>query len=120
PKMPGTVRTALRIEPARSQLGTAQQQLTNTELTQTKAQDIVQQMEGKVSGVQITGTGTPGGSSMITIRGSNSITGDNMPLFVIDGTPISKTDRGADPYGGWDFGSAVNDLNPDDIETMSV
>ena len=116
----GIVVTALGQQREKSQLGTAQQQVTNEEITNVKAQSIVQQLEGKVSGVQITGTGTPGGSNMITIRGSNSITGDNTPLFVVDGTPISKTDRGADPYGGWDFGSAVNDLNPDDIETMSV
>ena len=116
----GIVVTALGVQREKSQLGTAQQQVTAEEITNVKAQSVVQQLEGKVAGVQITGSGTPGGSNMITIRGSNSITGDNTPLFIVDGTPISKIDRGADPYGGFDFGSAVNDLNPDDIETMTV
>ena len=119
-ELSGIVVTALGVQREKSQLGTAQQQVTSDEITNVKAQSVVQQLEGKVAGVQITGSGTPGGSNMITIRGSNSITGDNTPLFIVDGTPISKADRGADPYGGWDFGSAVNDLNPDDIETMSV
>ncbi len=116
----GVVVTALGVQREKSQLGTAQQQISSEDLTQTKAQSVVQQIEGKVSGVTITGTGSPGGSDMIVIRGANSITGDNTPLFVVDGIPVLKTDRGADPYGGWDFGSAISDLNADDIETMSV
>jgi TonB-linked SusC/RagA family outer membrane protein len=116
----GVVVTALGVQREKSQLGTAVQQLSTQDLTQTKSQSVVQQLEGKVSGVQITGTGTPGGSNMITIRGSNSITGDNTPLFIVDGTPVLKNDRGANPYGGWDFGSAISDINPDDIETMTV
>ena len=116
----GVVVTALGQSREKSQVGTAVQQINSQELTQTKAQDIVSQMEGKVSGVSITGTGAPGGSSMITIRGSNSITGDNTPLFIVDGVPVAKTDHGATPYGGWDEGSVLNDLNADDIETMTV
>lgn len=119
-QLTGVVVTALGIAREKSQLGTAVQQVSNQELTQTKSQSVVQGLEGKVSGVSITGTGTPGGSNMIMIRGANSITGDNTPLFVVDGTPVLKNDRGADPYGGWDFGSAISDLNPDDIETMTV
>jgi hypothetical protein len=111
----GVVVTALGQSREKSQVGTAVQQINSQELTQTKAQDIVSQMEGKVSGVAITGTGAPGGSSMITIRGSNSITGDNTPLFIVDGVPVAKTDHGATPYGGWDEGSVLNDLNADDI-----
>jgi TonB-linked SusC/RagA family outer membrane protein len=112
--------TALGQSREKSRVGTAVQQISTQELTQTKAPDIIQQIEGKVSGVQITGTGAPGGSSMITIRGSNSITGDNTPLFIVDGVPVAKTDHGANPYGGWDEGSALNDLNADDIETMTI
>ena len=84
--------TALGQSREKSQVGTSVQQINTQELTQTKAPDIVSQIAGKVSGVQITGTGAPGGSSMITIRGSNSITGDNTPLFIVDGVPIAKSD----------------------------
>ncbi|HKW08922.1 MAG TPA: TonB-dependent receptor plug domain-containing protein, partial [Gemmatimonadaceae bacterium] len=116
----GVVVTALGQSREKSQVGTSVQQISSQELTQTKGQSIVDQMSGKVSGVAITGSGSPGGSSMITIRGSNSITGDNTPLFIVDGIPVAKTDHGATPYGGWDEGSVLNDLNADDIETMTV
>ena len=119
-QLTGIVVTALGRTQERSQLGTSVQQLSTEDITQTKAQSVVQQLEGKVSGVAITSSGSPGGSSMITIRGSNSITGDNTPLFIVDGIAISKNDRGANPYGGWDFGSVLSDLNPDDIESLTV
>jgi TonB-linked SusC/RagA family outer membrane protein len=124
----GVVVTALGQSREKSQVGTAVQQVSSQQLTDTKAPDIMQQISGKVSGVQITGTGAPGGSSMITIRGSNSITGDNTPLFIVDGVPIVKANcgsggagcHGANPYGGWDEGTPLNDLNSSDIETMTV
>jgi TonB-linked SusC/RagA family outer membrane protein len=119
-ELTGVVVTALGIEKEKSQLGTAIQQVSSEDLTQSKANNIVDQLAGKVSGVAITGTGNPGGSSYITIRGANSILGDNSPLFVVDGVPISHRDRGATANGGWDFGSAINDINADDIESMTV
>jgi len=125
-ELTGVVVTALGIEKEKSQLGTAVQQISNADLTQTKAQGVVEQIEGKVSGVQITGSGTPGGSSYITIRGANSILGDNSPLYIVDGVPVSHrdnvgpTNRGANAMGGFDFGSAISDINPDDIETLTV
>jgi TonB-linked SusC/RagA family outer membrane protein len=112
--------TALGVQREKSQLGTAVQQVSSNDLTQTKAQGVVEQLEGKVAGVQITGSGSPGGSSYIVIRGANSITGDNTPLFIVDGVPVSHADHGASANGGWDFGSAINDLNQDDIESMTV
>src|SRR5215467_1323791 len=119
-ELTGVVVTALGIEKEKSQLGTAVQQVSNADLSASKAQNVVDQIEGKVSGVQITGSGTPGGSSFITIRGANSITGDNEPLYVVDGIPVAHRDRGADAMGGFDFGSTINDINADDIETLTV
>jgi TonB-linked SusC/RagA family outer membrane protein len=119
-ELQGVVVTALGLTREKSQLGTAQQQLSSNELNQTKALSVVEQLEGKVSGVTISGSGTQGGSSRIVIRGASSITGSNQPLFVVDGTPISNRGRGGDPNGGYDFGSAISDINPDDIATMSV
>ncbi|HYU53083.1 MAG TPA: SusC/RagA family TonB-linked outer membrane protein [Gemmatimonadaceae bacterium] len=124
-ELTGVVVTALGLTRERSQLGTAQQQLSNTEINQTKALNLAEQIEGKVSGVTITGSGTQGGSTRIVIRGANSITGNNQPLFIVDGTPISNNENprsrhSGDPNGGYDFGSGISDLNPDDIATMSV
>jgi TonB-linked SusC/RagA family outer membrane protein len=119
-ELQGVVVTALGLTREKSQLGTAQQQLSSAELNSTKAINVVEQLEGKVSGVAITGSGTQGGSTHLVIRGANSITGSNEPLFVVDGTPISNRSRPGDEDGGYDFGSAISDVNPDDIATMSV
>jgi TonB-dependent SusC/RagA subfamily outer membrane receptor len=126
-QLTGVVVTALGVQREKSTLGTAQTQLSSEELNRTYDRNIVNQLSGKVSGVQVTGSGTQGGSSQIRIRGMTSLTGNNSPLFVVDGTPISSESRGGDPSGsgalagrGADFGSAIQDLNPDDIATISV
>jgi TonB-linked SusC/RagA family outer membrane protein len=116
--------TALGVERARSTLGTAQQQLSAGEINETRAQNVMQQIQGKVSGVQITSPGTQGGSTNIIIRGQNSITGNNQPLFIVDGVAVSNANRGGAPFVGsntnFDYGNALSDLNPDDIESLSV
>ena len=116
----GVVVAALGVQKQKSQLGTSVQQVSSDELNATHDNNVVNQLSGKVSGVQITSAGTQGGSTKITIRGANSITGNNDPLFIVDGTPVSNADRGGSPNGGMDFGSAINDLNPDDIATVTV
>jgi TonB-dependent SusC/RagA subfamily outer membrane receptor len=123
----GVVVTALGVEKPKSQLGTAVQQVSSEELNATRDQNVVSQLSGKVSGVAITGSGTQGGSTKITIRGTNSITGDNDPLFIVDGTAVSNRSRGGSPNGSSalgganvDFGSAINDINSDDIATVTV
>ncbi|HEU4630033.1 MAG TPA: SusC/RagA family TonB-linked outer membrane protein, partial [Gemmatimonadaceae bacterium] len=112
--------TALGLDRTGSELGTSVTRLSTEELNRTESQSVVNQIQGKVAGVQITGSGTQGGSQHIVIRGASSLTGTNTPLFVVDGIPISNTGRGGDPDGGLDLGSAINDLNPDDIETMTI
>ena len=116
--------TALGFERERAKLGTAQQQLTAGETNDTRAQNLMQQIQGKVSGVNITSPGTQGGSVNIVIRGQNSITGNNQPLFVVDGVAISNANRGGAPFGGanstFDYGNALSDINPDDIEALTI
>ena len=121
-QLEGVVVTALGVTREKSQLGTAQQQITAEDLTQTKAMSVVQQVQGKISGVQITGSGTQGGSTNILIRGANSLSpsGSNQPLFVVDGIPVSNLNRGGGLSNGYDFGNAISDLNADDIETFTV
>jgi len=81
-------------------------------------------LSGNVAGLQITSPSTMGGSSRVVLRGIGSITGENKPLIVVDGIPLdngnynsSNTQRGA---GGRDYGDASADINPDDIESVSV
>ena len=123
-ELQGVVVTALGLTREKSRLGTAQQQISAADLNETRAQNVVQQLEGKVSGVQISSPGTQGGSTNIIIRGQNSITGNNQPLFIVDGVAVSNADRGGAPFVGsntnFDYGNAMNDINPDDIETVSV
>ena len=119
-QLQSVVVTALGIEKEKSQLGTAQQQINSSDLNQTKAMNLVQQVQGKVSGVTITGAGTPGGSTNINIRGQNTFASNNQPLFVVDGVPVSNSNRGGGLGNGYDFGNAISDLNPEDIESFTV
>ncbi|MCC7194892.1 MAG: SusC/RagA family TonB-linked outer membrane protein [Gemmatimonadaceae bacterium] len=126
-QLTGVVITALGVEKEKSQLGTAQTQLSTSELTTSQDPSLVNLLSGKVSGVMIAGAGTQEGSANIRIRGSNSITGNNEPLWIVDGVPILNINRGSGPNGtgatsggGADFGSVISDLNPEDIATMTV
>ncbi|UZR96991.1 SusC/RagA family TonB-linked outer membrane protein [Chondrinema litorale] len=117
--------TALGIEREERSLGYATQGIDAEPLSQTRETNIVNSLAGKVAGVQVTGSaGNFGGSSRIVIRGVNSITGNNNPLFVVDGTPIDNSNFNStgtqNGGGGTDFGNAAQDINPDDIASMQV
>ncbi|HEX6599946.1 MAG TPA: SusC/RagA family TonB-linked outer membrane protein [Gemmatimonadaceae bacterium] len=124
-QLEGVVVTALGQTREKSQLGTAVQQVSSEQLNTTHDPNIMNQLAGKVSGVTITGAGTQGGSVNVRIRGFTSISGNNNPLYVVDGVPISNTGRGGSPSGGGlydnrDFGSAISDINPEDVANISV
>ncbi|MFM7156457.1 MAG: TonB-dependent receptor plug domain-containing protein, partial [Bacteroidota bacterium] len=91
-------------------------------LSQSKEANIVGGLAGKIAGVQVTNsTGAAGGSSYIRIRGASSITGDNQPLFVIDGIPIDNSQLNTeDALGGVAYSNRAVDINPDDIESVNV
>ena len=77
-------------------------------------------MQGQASGVQVTqNSGTPGGATSVRIRGVNSISGSNQPLYVIDGIPVVTGDYGQVGYEGQGI-NAISDLNPNDIESISI
>ncbi len=117
--------TALGITREKKSLGYTVQDVKSEELNQTRTGNVVTSLSGKVAGVSITSaTGNMGGSTRITIRGVRSISGNNEPLFVVDGVPLDNssfntldTQRGA---GGYDYGSTSGDINPDDVESVSV
>jgi TonB-linked SusC/RagA family outer membrane protein len=119
----GVVVTALGITREKKSLGYSAQAVSGAELARTTEPNVVNTLSGKVAGIQVTNAGPQGGSSRVVIRGITSITGNNQPLFVVDGVPIdnSAPDQGTNRgYGGIDYGNTAQDINPSDIESVSV
>jgi TonB-linked SusC/RagA family outer membrane protein len=113
--------TALGISREKKALGYSVQDVTGEEITKAKETNIINSLQGRVSGAQITATsGAVGASSRIVIRGVSSLSGNNQPLFVVDGIPISNADFGDTGTDGTNKGSGAADINPDDIETITV
>ena len=109
--------TALGISREKKSLGYGAQSVQSDALTKAASPNVMNSLSGKVAGVQINQTGGQvGASSRIVIRGNSSF-GDNQPLIVVDGIPISNSNHTA---GDVDFGSGLNDINPQDIENISV
>src|SRR5690606_27701944 len=80
-------------------------------------------LTGRIAGVNASGSATgPGGSSRGIIRGNTSLGGDNQPLYVINGVPMSNANLGeaTGSYGGFERGNGLNSINPDDIASISV
>lgn len=119
-QLEGMVVTALGISREKRSLGVAQQSVTAEELTAARENNIVNSLVGKVAGVNITNAGPTGGSSRIVIRGANSIAGNNQPLFVVDGIPIDNSSSARATGGGYDYGNTAQDINPDNIESISI
>jgi TonB-linked SusC/RagA family outer membrane protein len=124
--------TALGISRQKKSLGYAVQDMKGEELAKAKETNIVNSLSGKISGVQITNTsGAVGSSSRIIIRGASSLGGNNQPLFIVDGIPLSNNDFAADDglggkgrtiakSNGTNRGNGAADINPDDVESISV
>ncbi len=112
--------TALGISREQKSLGYAVQQIERDQLTLTRETNLVSSLAGKIAGVQVTTASgaSIGGSANIRIRGSNGLTGGS-PLFVVDGTPISNSNFSASNLGT-DFGNLAQDINPDDIDKVTV
>lgn len=125
--------TALGIRRSRNSLPYAAQQLSGEDVSQTRGSNFINALSGKVSGVEIRQGNGMGSSTNIVIRGTKSLLNSNQALFVIDGVPIDNanttnaataTGRVNDvnnrPVGGYDYGNAAADVNPDDIESLTV
>jgi TonB-linked SusC/RagA family outer membrane protein len=120
--------TALGITREKREISTSVQEVSGAELARQGEPNLVTALTGKVSGVTITNSNTPGGSSRIVIRGANSLTSNNQPLFVLDGVPVSNsapgysagTCSGCTGYNAIDYGNIIQDLNPADIESITV
>jgi TonB-dependent SusC/RagA subfamily outer membrane receptor len=114
--------TAIGVEREQKALGYAVKTVNTDDIMRARETNIVNQLSGRVAGAQITSTsGGVGASSRIVLRGASSITGNNQPLFVVDGVPISNMATGDSGSGGGnDFGNGAAALNPDDIESITV
>jgi len=115
---------ALGITRTRNQQSYAAQQVSGDEVSKQRSSNFVEGLSGKVSGLEIRQNNTLGGSTNVVLRGYKSITGNNQALFVIDGVPVgndmtNSTDQQMGG-GGYDYGSPISDINPDDIESIEV
>ncbi len=134
--------TALGITKEARRLGYAATNVKPEDLTVNRSPNLMNSLQGKVAGVNISALGTgPGGTSKIRIRGQSSITGQNNPLIVINGVPIDNTNFGSNPVGVGtlsndnsngvrgggggagntsDGGDGLQSINPDDVESMTI
>ncbi len=116
--------TALGIARDKKSLGYSVQEVSGDAVNKVRETNFVSSLSGKVAGVNIKAPNTMGGSANVVIRGSNSLLGNNQALFVVDGVPIDNsninTDNQQGGWGGYDYGNAAMDINPDDIESISV
>ena len=114
--------TALGIRKDAKKVGYSVTQIDGNSLTQAREANVINSLSGRVAGLNVASTVSgPAGSSRITLRGNTSISGDNQPLFVINGVPMDNSNLGsAGLWGGADFGDGISSLNADDIETITV
>ena len=112
--------TALGISKSKKALGYSVQDVKSEELNMVEQDNVVNALSGKVAGVQVLGMagGSLGGSAKIRLRGANGMS-DTQPLWVVDGTPLDNTSFSS-AYSGRDYGNMANDVNMDDIASISV
>ncbi|MES2108221.1 MAG: SusC/RagA family TonB-linked outer membrane protein [Bacteroidota bacterium] len=125
---------ALGLTRTRNQQSYAAQQVSGDEVSKQRSSNFIDGLSGKVAGLDIKQNNTLGGSTNVVIRGIKSIYGNNQALFVIDGVPVDNTNTNgshgaglggataaqSSGGGGYDYGSPAADINPDDIENVTV
>nr|WP_068891488.1 SusC/RagA family TonB-linked outer membrane protein [Pedobacter panaciterrae] len=111
--------TALGISKEKKSLGYAVQELKSKDIATAKETNLINSLAGKIAGVQTTNSQGDMGSSRIIIRGETSISGNNQPLFVVDGVPVDNSQY-LGTGGSRDFANTISDINSEDIESISV
>ena len=115
--------TAMGIKRSAKALGYSATALGGEEIAESRTNDIMSSLAGKVAGVQISTTSSdPGASNSVIIRGISSLSGSNQPLYVIDGVPMTNTAIISNDHlnNQYDFGNGANAVNPDDVENMTI
>ncbi|WP_194777698.1 SusC/RagA family TonB-linked outer membrane protein [Pararhodonellum marinum] len=120
--MQEVVVTAFGLTQEKKKISFSAQEVNSTEIMQSREQNVVDALNAKVAGVQVTRQGgSAGAGSSIVIRGIQSISGQNQPLFVVDGVPVNNSFRASiGTSGGVDYANRAIDINPNDIETITV
>ncbi len=112
--------TALGVTTRKDRLTSSQSTVRGTEIARSGETSVLTGISSKASGVQISrSSGDPGAGAYIQIRGQSTITGNLQPLFVVDGIPVSNSTLGSDVAGVVQQ-SRMNDLNPEDVESMEI
>lgn len=117
--------TALGIKRDKKSLSYSTQKVNMDDMTEARSSNFLNGLAGKVSGVQVVSSSTPTGSTRVIIRGLTSVTGNNQPLYIVDGVPLDsgQGDGGVSVWNGGediDLGSPISTINPDDIESIQV
>ncbi|MDN5216736.1 SusC/RagA family TonB-linked outer membrane protein [Fulvivirgaceae bacterium BMA12] len=114
--------TAFGLEREKKALTYSAQNVEVADIAETKDLNVANQLIGKVAGLDLTkSTSGVGGSSRVLIRGNRSISSNNQPLYIVDGVPIDNTSiTGAGDSGGQDSGDGISNINPDDMESITV
>ena len=120
----GLIVTALGIEREERSLGYSAQAVDGDDINQVAESNVITALSGRVAGANITQSNAIGGSNRIVLRGAGSISGNNQPLFVVDGIPLDNstftTSGQARGGSGYDYGNAASLINPEDIASVSV
>jgi TonB-linked SusC/RagA family outer membrane protein len=123
-QMEQVVITALGIKREVKALSYSRQSMDVSTMTEAPTTNIISALSGRIAGIQVTPSSTNTGSARIVIRGNNSITGNNQPLFVIDGMPVDNAggDGSVTTSGNnnLDYGNVLGSLNPEDIQNIEV
>lgn len=115
--------TAFGVEREKKALGYAVQELRSDELVKGQTRSALQSLQGKVAGVQIgNASGALGASTTVVLRGTSSLTGNNQALFIVDGVPINNVNNngGGVLAGAVDGGNAANDIDPENIASVTI
>jgi TonB-linked SusC/RagA family outer membrane protein len=113
--------TALGIKRSEKSIGYSASTVNSNEINTARAPSLITGLQGKVAGLSISSGGGTGSSQKVYIRGVSSFTGSNQPLYVINGVPMSNNFAGNDlANNSVDFGNQANDINPDDVESVTV
>ena len=114
--------TAFGLERNKKALAYSVTEVSGAEFTEARTVNFGDAMQGKIAGVDVSNIGTGvGGSSRVIIRGNASLSGNNEPLYIIDGVPMDNSQLGsAGMWGGSDWGDGLTSINPDDIESVNV
>ncbi|MFY0253780.1 SusC/RagA family TonB-linked outer membrane protein [Chitinophaga sp. 30R24] len=119
--------TGLGLTREKKTVGYATTTFSTEQINQVASVSMMDGLSGKVAGAEIaTISGSPGASNKVILRGYSSLQGNNQPLYIVDGMPLnndrpgSSDIKGNNLTGGYDFGNNANDINPNDIEAISI